>query len=225
MKVSEAIASRYSTRAYLERAPEAEVVRRILERALRAPSGGNLQPWRIHALTGEPLKALLSDVKKSAFAGAKEAPEYRVYPENLWEPYRTRRFENGEALYASVGIPRDNKPARLALFARNYALFGAPVGLFFTLDSRVGPPQWADMGMLMQNVMLLAVEEGLATCPQEAWSQFPQTLRRHLGLPETEMVFSGMALGFADEAHPINQWRSTRAMFDEVVVMKGFESK
>lgn len=225
MKVSEAIASRYSTRAYLERAPEADVVRRILERALRAPSGGNLQPWRIHALTGEPLKALLSDVRKSAFASAKEAPEYRVYPENLWEPYRTRRFENGEALYASVGIPRDNKPARLALFARNYALFGAPVGLFFTLDSRVGPPQWADMGMLMQNVMLLAVEEGLATCPQEAWSQFPQTLRRHLGLPETEMVFSGMALGFADEAHPINQWRSTRAMFDEVVVMKGFESK
>ncbi len=122
----------------------------------------------------------------------------------------------------SLGIARDNKPARLRQFSRNFELFGAPVGLFFTLDARVGPPQWADMGMLMQNVMLLAVEEGLGTCAQEAWSMFPQTLRHHLDLPEHEMVFSGMALGFRDESHPVNQWRSTRAGFDEVVVMKGF---
>ena len=223
MNVAEAVEKRYSARAYLKEAPAPDVLRRLLERALRAPSGGNLQPWRIHALTGEPLKALLVDVAKSAFSGVREAPEYRVYPDNLWEPYRTRRFRNGEDLYASLGIPRDNKTARWAQFGRNFELFGAPVGLFFTLDSRVGPPQWSDMGMLMQTVMLLAVEEGLDTCPQEAWSQFPETLRRHLELPETEIVFSGMALGYADPAAAVNQWRSTRAPFEEIVTMKGWD--
>ncbi len=226
MKVSEAIASRYSTRAYLERAPEAEVVRRILERALRAPSGGNLQPWRIHALTGEPLKALLSDVAEIRVRGREGGAGISRLPREPLGALSHPQVRERRGRFTRASASRATTSRRGSqLFARNYALFGAPVGLFFTLDSRVGPPQWADMGMLMQNVMLLAVEEGLATCPQEAWSQFPQTLRRHLGLPETEMVFSGMALGFADEAHPINQWRSTRAMFDEVVVMKGFESK
>lgn len=175
-----------------------------------------------HALTGAPLKSLLGEVAQSAFSGQKETPDYRVYPENLWEPYRTRRFQNGEELYASLGIARENKAARLGQFALNFTFFGAPVGLFFTLDTRVGPPQWADMGMLMQTVMLLAVGEGLDTCPQEAWSQFPRTLRKHLELPETETVFAGMALGFRDDAHPINRWRSTRASFDEVVTLRGF---
>ena len=223
MKVAEAVEKRFSARAYLKEAPAPDALRCLLERALCAPSGGNLQPWRIHALTGEPLKALLVDIAKSAFSGARETPEYRVYPDNLWEPYRTRRFQNGEELYAALGIPRDNKTARWAQFGRNFELFGAPVGLFFTLDSRVGPPQWSDMGMLMQTVMLLAVEEGLDTCAQEAWSQFPQTLRRHLELPETEIVFSGMALGYADTAAAVNQWRSTRAPFEEIVTMKGWD--
>jgi nitroreductase len=218
MNVADAVAQRFSARAFLERIPHAAVVRRILERALRAPSGGNLQPWRVHALTGEPLKALLAEVAQ----GRDETPEYRVYPENLWEPFRTRRFENGEDLYASLGVARADKAGRSAQFAKNFELFGAPVGLFFSLDRRVGPPQWSDMGMFMQTVMLLAVEEGLDTCPQEAWSRFPQTLRRHLGLGDDEMVFAGMALGFADAAHPINQWRSSRAEFDEVVELKGF---
>jgi nitroreductase len=222
LNVADAVEARFSTRAYLEKTPDAQTVRRILERALRAPSGGNLQPWRIHALTGAPLKALINEVAQSAAAGRPEAPEYRVYPDNLWEPYRTRRFRNGEELYAALQIPREDRSARLAQFARNFSFFGAPVGLIFTLDSRVGPPQWSDMGMLMQNVMLLAVEEGLDTCAQEAWSMYPATLRRRLELPENEMVFSGMALGFRDDAAAVNQWRSTRAAFEEVVTMKGF---
>ena len=218
MNVSDAVAARFSTRAFLAEVPDEAVVRRILERALRAPSGGNLQPWRVHVLTGEPLKALLAEAAR----GRIETPEYGVYPENLWEPFRSRRFENGEELYRSLGIPRADKGRRFAQFVKNFELFGAPVGLFFSLDKRVGPPQWSDMGMFMQTIMLLAVEEGLATCAQEAWSRFPQTLRRHLGLADEEMIFAGMALGFADPEHPINQWRSSRAAFDEVVTMLGF---
>lgn len=222
MDVSEAVERRMSVRAYLPDVPPKSTVRRIVEKALRAPSGGNLQPWRVYALAGEPLARLLDDVAAAIASGARQAPEYAVYPENLWEPFRTRRFENGEDLYASLGIAREDKARRLQQFLSNYRLFGAPVGLFFCLDRRVGPPQWSDLGMFMQTVMLLAVEEGLDTCAQEAWSRFPQTVARHLELPDHEMLFSGMALGFRDEAHPINQWRSDRASLDEVAAFRGF---
>lgn len=197
-------------------------MRRILERALLAPSGGNLQPWRIVALTGAPLRALLDDVRAALKQSARETPEYAVYPENLWEPYRGRRFQAGEDLYAALQVARDDKAGRWAQFHKNFELFGAPVGLFFILDKRIGAPQWADVGMLMQTVMLLAVESGLDTCAQEAWSQFPDTLRGHLKLAEHEMLFSGMALGYRDEAHPINNFRTARAAFDDVVEMRGF---
>ena len=222
MNVQEAVARRFSARAFLDKAPEAATVRRLLERALRAPSGGNLQPWRVHALTGAPLAALIADVGERLAKPERETPDYAVYPEPLWEPYRTRRFETGEDLYASLGVGRADKARRWAQFFNNFRMFGAPVGLFFSLDKRLGAPQWADLGMFMLTVMLLAVEEGLDTCAQEAWSQFPETLRRHLTLGEHEIVFSGMALGFRDDSHPINRWRSRRAAFEEVVTMRGF---
>jgi len=222
MNVHDAVARRFSVRAYLPQAPDARVVRRILERALLAPSGGNVQPWRIQALTGEPLKAMLADVREALAKGARETPKYQVYPDNLWEPYRSRRFQSGEDLYAALDVARDDKAGRWRQFHKNFELFGAPVGLFFTLDERMGAPQWADVGMIMQTLMLLAVEEGLGACAQEAWSMFPETLGRHLSLGEHEMVFAGMALGFADERRPINNWRTRRAEFDEIVTMRGF---
>ncbi|RAK67543.1 nitroreductase [Phenylobacterium kunshanense] len=220
MNVSEAVERRISVRAYTDQPVAGAVVAEILERAARAPSGGNLQPWRVYALAGEPLKALAADVAKNPMG---EPMEYDVYPPNLWDPFRTRRFENGEQLYASISVPREDKAARLRWFARNAEFFGAPVGLFFCLDRKLGPPQWADLGMYMQTVMLLAVERGLDTCAQEFWARYPLTVARHCGLPEDHMVFSGMALGYRDEAHPINAWRSTRDRMDTWCELKGFE--
>lgn len=219
MNVSEAIARRYSVRAFRLDPVSGAVVADILAQAARAPSGGNLQPWRVYALAGEPLAALKADVAANPFG---ETPDYDVYPANLWDPFRTRRFQNGEDLYASINLPREDKPARLRQLARNGELFGAPVGLFFCLDRKLGPPQWSDLGMYMQNVMLLAVERGLATCAQEYWARYPQTVARHVGLPEDHMVFSGMALGHADEAHPINAWRSRRDPVEAWCALKGF---
>lgn len=220
MNVSEAVERRISVRAYKDQPVAGAVVAEILERAARAPSGGNLQPWRIYALAGEPLKALVADVAKNPMG---EPMEYDVYPPNLWDPFRARRFENGEQLYASISVPREDKAARLRWFARNAEFFGAPVGLFFCLDRKLGPPQWADLGMYMQTVMLLAVERGLDTCAQEFWARYPLTVARHCDLPEDHMVFSGMALGYRDEAHPINAWRSTRDPVDTWCELKGFE--
>ena len=221
MQVSEAVERRLSVRAFTDKVPDFSTVKRIIERSLRAPSGGNLQPWRIHALTGAPLKALIEDVAATIASGG-DQPEYEVYPANLWDPYRTRRFQTGEDLYASLGIERDDKAGRLRQFSSNFRLFGAPVGLFFSLDRRVGPPQWSDMGMMIQTLMLLAVEEGLDSCAQEAWARFPQTVSRHLPLQENEVLFCGLALGYRDETHPINQWRTRRGTLDEMATFQGF---
>jgi nitroreductase len=167
MDVSEAAARRISIRAFRPDPVAGAVVADILIRAAQAPSGGNLQPWRVYGLSGAPLAEFKALVAANPFG---EAPEYEVYPPNLWEPFRTRRFQNGEDLYATIGIPREDRPARLRQLAKNGEFFGAPVGLFFCLDRKLGPPQWADLGMFMQTVMLLAVERGLDTCPQEYWA-------------------------------------------------------
>jgi nitroreductase len=220
MDVTEAVARRVSIRAFKPDAPPAAVVREILELAARAPSGGNLQPWRVWALAGDALADLKARVAANPFG---ETPEYDVYPPNLWDPFRTRRFQNGEDLYASIGIPREDKPARLRQLAKNGELFGAPVGLFFCLDRKLGPPQWADLGMYMQTVMLLAVERGLDTCAQEYWARYPRTLAEVLELPEDHMVFSGMALGWRDETAPINTLRSARDPFEVWGEMRGFD--
>jgi nitroreductase len=197
------------------------IVREILEIAHRAPSGGNLQPWRVHALAGEPLAELKAKAA-AAMAGGGETPEYDVYPPNLWDPFRTRRFVCGEDLYATIGIPREDRAGRLRQLARNVELFGAPVGLFFSLDRKLGPPQWADVGMYMQTVMLLATERGLDTCAQEFWARVPNTVGEVLGLPEDHMLFSGMALGWRDETAPINTLRTQRDPFEAFAEMRGF---
>lgn len=218
MDVSEAVARRMSVRAFRSDPVPGEVVREILDKAKAAPSGGNLQPWRVYALAGEPLARFKAIVAETAM----QTPEYHVYPENLWDPFRTRRFQCGEDLYASIGIPREDKAGRLRQLAKNTEFFGAPVGVFFCLDRKLGPPQWADLGMYMQTVMLLAVEKGLDTCAQEFWARYPRTVTEFLGVPKDHMLFSGMALGYRDESHPINNWRTRRDPFEVWGELHGF---
>jgi nitroreductase len=222
MTVTEAVAARVSVRAFKPDPVPGALVREILEAAHRAPSGGNLQPWRVHALAGAPLEALKGQAMAKLAAGL-ETPEYDVYPPDLWDPFRTRRFVCGEDLYASIAIPREDKPARLRQLARNVEFFGAPVGLFFSLDRKLGPPQWADVGMYMQTVMLLAVEHGLDTCAQEFWARLPGTVGAFLNLPDDHMLFSGMALGYRDPDAAINTLRTRRDPFEVFAEMRGFD--
>ena len=220
MNVTEAAKRRISVRAFKPDPVPGALLREILELAHQAPSGGNLQPWRVYALTGEPLAQFKAKV--AARLGSPDAPEYDVYPQDLWEPFRTRRFQAGEDLYGTIGIPREDKPARLSQFAKNAAFFGAPVGLFFCLDRKLGPPQWSDVGMYMQTLMLLAVERGLDACAQEFWSRFHSSVREFFDLPPELMVFSGMSLGYRDETHPINTLKTRREPFDAWCEMRGF---
>ncbi|HYI64411.1 MAG TPA: nitroreductase [Allosphingosinicella sp.] len=221
--VSQAVLGRRSARAFLDRPVDRQIVADILHVARRAPSGGNLQPWHVDVLAGAALAELKARVR-AAFAAnpAGEGTEFPVYPPALAEPWRSRRHVSGEQLYAAIGIAREDRPARLAQFAKNYDLFGAPVGLFFSIPRHFGPPQWAHLGMFIQTVMLLAEESGLATCAQEAWALVHKTVGEVLGLPEDRLFYCGMALGYADEAHPINGWRTDREPPERFATFRGF---
>ena len=222
MKVSEAIESRMSCRAFLSTPVPVEVVRNILQAAKRAPSGGNLQPWHVYVLAGASLDELVSSVHAKFHTNPRgEGTEYDVYPPQLTEPYRSRRFKCGEDLYATINIARENRTARWQQFAKNFQLFGAPVALFFAIDRQMGMGQWVDLGMFMQSIMLLAREQGLHTCAQESWAVWHKTIEAYLQLPANLLLFCGMALGYRDEDAPINRLRTERAEVDEFAVFRG----
>lgn len=219
MNVSDALRARISIRAFKpDPVPEA-LLREILEAARWAPSGGNLQPWRVIAVAGAEKDAVIELARKH---GPGDVGDRFVYPPDLWDPYRARRFKVGEDMYAILGVPREDKAGRLKQFMRNYQFFGAPLGLFFVIDKRMGYGQWAHMGMFMQSIALAAIERGVSNCMQECWATLRTPLHAHFGLGETEMVYCGMALGYADEAAPINTLRSERASVDEIAQFRGF---
>lgn len=220
MNVDEAIKARISVRVFKPDAVPEKLVREILDVARYAPSGGNVQPWRVIAVAGAE-KEKVSAIGKSVGASGEEG-DHPIYPANLWEPYRTRRFKVGEDMYAKMGIGREDRAARFAHIAKNLDFFGAPVGLFFVIDKRMGHGQWAHMGMLMQTIALAALERGVSSCMQEAWARSRVSLAKHFGLPDEEMIYCGMALGYADESAPVNSLRSDRAPLEEIAEFRGF---
>jgi nitroreductase len=224
MRVTDAVCARRSVRAFLPKPVPEATIKEILNLACRAPSGGNLQPWRVYALAGKVLAEFKTNIATRYSEGQLEPPCYDVYPRNLWEPFRSRRREAGAQRYAAMGVTEKDPTGLKQLSERNYDFFGAPVGLLFCLDRRLGPPQWSDLGMYMQTVMLLAVERGLDTCAQESWSNWPDSVRELLALPPELMLFAGMSLGYCDTAHPLNSFSTSREKLEHIAELKGFET-
>lgn len=212
MDVTTAVHARISARDFLADPVDDAVLRQLLVDASYAPSGGNLQPWRIYVVNGESMARLREYLPTQP---PLEAGEYDIYPKALTEPYRTNRFTIGEQIYATLGIARDDKQGRFQQFARNGDFFGAPAALFCFVDRQMGLPQWSDLGMFLQTFMLLAVERGLATCAQEYWSVRHGAIGSFVGAPENEMLFCGMSIGYADPAAPVNGLRSERMPLDQ----------
>ncbi len=217
MKVSDALTSRITCRAFLDKPVPKATLRAVLEGARHAPSGGNLQPWHVYAVSGDKLKSFVSLIaEKQKATPMGEGSEYDIYPKGLKEPYKARRFKCGEDLYATMNVARDDKVGRLTQFARNFQFFGAPTGLFFAIDRQMGLGQWSDLGMFIQSVMLLAREHGLHTAAQEAWAIWHKTVTEFVGIPDELMLFCGLSIGYMDESHPMNSLRTERASLEEV---------
>ena len=222
MNVTQAVQSRRSVRAFLDTPVPGELLREALSLAARSASGGNLQPWRLFALGGEPLEALKTRMRERLTTGPTSEPlDYDIYPADLWEPYRSERFHVGEQIYALLGIPREDKIGRLRQFARNFDFFGAPAALFCYVDRRMGRPQWSDLGMYLQTLMLLLRERGLDSCAQECWSIYPRTIAEFIQPPEEWMLFCGMAIGYADADAAVNKLESRRLPLDQFASFRG----
>lgn len=218
--VREALECRKSVRAFLETPVSFDVVRMILQAASRAPSGTNMQPWQVYVLTGAAKKELSSrvmamrDVEPHRERPPTPYGEYAYNPEPLFEPYLSRRRGVGFALYELMGVRRGDRAASWALAGRNFAFFDAPVGMIFTIHRDLDKGSFLDYGMFIQSLMLAARELGLDTCPQAAWRHYHDVIRDALGLPETQIVLCGLALGYADPDAAANSLRAERAPVD-----------
>lgn len=199
--VDQAITSRHSMRAFLPTPISREDIEQMLEVAARAPSGSNTQPWKAYVLTGAPLKALAEDVTEAFMNPETDklyTEEYRYYPDQWDSPYIERRRNVGLALYKLLGLGKDDKEGMRRQHARNFCFFDAPVGMAFTVDRSMNQGSWLDFGCFIQNLMIAARGRDLDTCPQAAFNRFHPIIRRHAGIPDSELVICCLALGYAD---------------------------
>lgn len=200
--VDQAITSRRSIRAYQPTPVSREDIEQILSVASRAPSGTNTQPWKAYVLTGAPLKNMATEIVDAFLNPAPDQAyeeEYAYYPQQWTSPYKERRRKVGLDLYGLLGLSKEDRAGMKAQHARNFKFFDAPVGFIFSIDRSMGVGSWLDFGCFLQNVMVAARARGLDTCPQAAFNQFHQIIRRHTGMPPQDIMMCGMAMGYADQ--------------------------
>lgn len=219
--VESAITSRRSIRAFLPTPVPRETVEHLLAVAGTAPSGSNMQPWKVYVLAGETKEALSAEIVAAHDAGDPGKGEFRYYPEEFPDVYLARRRATGWGLYAALGIEKGDKARMHAQYARNYRFFDAPVGLIFTIDRALEIGSWLDYGMFLQNIMVMARALGLHTCPQAAFAPYHEIIRRHLPIPDGEVVVCGMSLGHADPDAPENAFQPEREPVDAFTTFAG----
>ncbi len=215
MKVSEAVLTRRSMRAFKPDPVPRQIVEWIITTASRAASNGNLQPWKLHVAMGTARQRLSQAILAAIDAGEADTREYEVYPRAFTPEYDRRRKTVGKQLYTLLGVPRGDAAGMARQFRKNYEFFGAPVGMILCVDREMGDGQWIDCGIFLDQLMLLAREKGLHTCPQAAFSRYQRVVRRELGIPDEEVVICGLALGYADVGEvPNNLWTERVSLAD-----------
>lgn len=215
MDIVSAIEGRACVRAYLDKPVSSELINNILNSARWTPSGSNTQPWQVAVVTGQSKQKVTKAILAARKQGQAPNPDYFYYPQVWRDPYKSRRFQCGMALYSALHIERDDRARREQVWEWNYNFFDAPVGLLFFIDADLETGSWMDMGMFLQNVMLLARAQGLETCPQAALAEYPDCVRAVLQRSPQQKLLCGMALGYADWSHPINQYRTTRETVEQ----------
>ena len=222
--VIEAINSRKSVRAFTHQPVPRETIEELLTVSQRTPSGTNTQPWHVHVCTGAVRQALSQDVLEAANAGKGGSYEdFDYYPQKWEDIHRDRRRTIGWDLYGLLGIKKGDREASARQGARNFVFFDAPDGLFFTTDRYLGKGSWSDAGMFVQTVMLAARAFGLHTCPQAAWIPYQEFVYARLGIPDTEVLVTGMSLGYARDDAIENTLETERESLDNVATFLGFD--
>lgn len=215
MNIIEAITQRHSTRAFVNKSVSTEQINRILMAASHSPSGANTQPWQVAVVSGKTKKELELQLEQAFATGKQTKLDYQYYPLKWAEPYKTRRRDCGLQLYSSLNISRNDTDRRQAQWAANYRAFDAPVILLFFMDSMMETGSFLDYGMFIQSVMLAAMEEGLATCPQAALAEYPQLVKQLLAYPDDKVLICGMAVGYEDTQAAVNNYRTPRVAVAE----------
>lgn len=224
MDVLEAITSRKSIRAFTDQPVPRETLEKILEISQRSPSGTNTQPWRVWLCTGTVKEAISEDVLAEVRAGQGKGYEHYDYYPKVWNDlHRDRRRGVGWGLYGLLGIQKGDREGSARQGARNFTFFDAPVGLFITIDDYLARGNWADVGMYVQTVMLAARGFGLHTCAQAAWIGHQETVFKHLGVPDDQLLVTGMSLGYADDSKIENTLVSEREDVRNVAQWVGFD--
>ncbi len=216
MSATEAVTSRRSIRAFTDRAVERETIETILRDASRAASGTNIQPWLVTVLQSQAQRDLI-DAVQSAFDDGNSATDDKYYPSEFVEPYLARRRKIGWDMYGLLGIERGQHDKMAAQHRKNYEFFGAPVGMVFSMHETMSYGGWLDLGLFMGNIMTLAREHGLDTCPQAAWREYESVVHDALGLPAEHKVIVALALGYEDTAEKVNELRTERAPLADFV--------
>ena len=217
MNIKKLIESRFSVRNFLEKKVDTSIIINILETANKAPSGGNIQPWNVYVLNKKSKNKLISKALKNYNDGIQEKVEYEIYPKPLEEKYRLRRSQCASDMYKALSIERNDINKRLDQIKENFKFFGAPTAMIITIDKSFSKNGWGHVGMFLQNLWLLAVNEGLGMCLQESWSIYPQTVRSVIKHPNNEIVWCGIALGYPNPDHPINNYKTSREPIDSFV--------
>ena len=214
MNIKQLIKSRYSVRSFLDKDVDFEKVKSILDTANSAPSGGNIQPWKVYVLGNNSKNKLVTQALNNYDTGVQEDIEYEIYPKSLAEEYKKRRSQCAADMYEALSIARNDIDTRLKQVRENFKFFGAPIGMIVTIDKSFAQNGWGHVGMFLQNLWLTAINEGLGVCLQESWSIYPKTVKKVIDSPDNEMIWCGIAMGYPNNEDPINNYRTSRDSLD-----------
>ena len=210
MDIIEAIHKRQSIRSFKDREVSQETVREILNISKFAPSGGNTQPWKVYVLNQNIMKELESAMLHNLDNGISEKPNFSIYPQPMSDHLKNRVKECGKLMYGALEIKKDDIEGRLNQLKQNFSFFGAPVGMLIAVEKEVDLNGWGHVGHFIQNLCLSSIEFGLGTCLQESWSMYPETVQKITNYNKTEILWCGVALGYPNNDHPINNYRTPR---------------
>lgn len=221
MKVADLLKQRRAVRAYLDKPVPEDLIEQIFTGAQQSASNCNTQPWHVSIISGKAKENLSKKLVEQVSSGTPPNPSFQPGDYGLSDAYRERQIECAMALYDTVGVARNDKPARFQLMLKNWQFFGAPHVAIFSMPKLMKEVNAVDVGIYLQSVMLLMIENGLASCPQGALAFYPDPILEVAEIPNENGILFGLSFGYADQAAQINKTITTRADFSEFAVMVG----